>query len=133
MSALSAYLENKIADHLLGAVAFTAPTTVYLALYTSAPSETGGGTEVSGGSYARVAITNNAVNWPNAVAGVKSNGVAIVFPTATAGWGAVTHWALFDAATGGNLLFFGALGASTTINNTDILTVPVGDLDLTFE
>ena len=133
MSALSAYLENKIADHLLGAVTFTAPTTAYLALFTSAPSESGGGTEVSGGSYARVAITNNATNWPAAVAGVKSNGVAIVFPTATAGWGDVTHWGLFDAATGGNLLFFGALGASTTINNTDILTVPVGDLDLTFE
>ena len=133
MSALSAYLENKIADHTLGAVTYTPPATLYLALFTAAPSETAGGTEVSGGSYVRLAISNNATNFPNAVSGVKSNGVALTFIEATGNWGTITHWGLFDASTGGNLLFFGALGASTVINTADQLSVPIGDLDITFE
>jgi len=133
MSALSAYLENKIADHILGRVVFTAPVTVYLALYTTAPSESGGGTEVSGGSYARLSVTNSALNFPDAIAGVKSNGTQLTFIEATAGWGTITYWGMYDAASGGNLLFFGALGTPTAIASGDQLVIPIGDLDITFE
>jgi hypothetical protein len=133
MSALSAYLEGKVANYILGRVAYTAPTTVYLALYTSAPSESGGGTEVSGTGYARASVTNTVPNFPDAVAGVKSNGVAITFAVAGAAWGTVTHWGMFDELSGGNLLFFGALGSSTAIHHDDQLIIPIGDLDITFE
>lgn len=107
---LSDYLEGKLMDHILGNTAFTAPATVHMALFTVSPSDTGGGTEVSGGSYARVAITNNTTNWPNFSAGLKSSGTAINFPTPTADWGTVVAWGLFDAASAGNLLFWGPLG-----------------------
>ena len=133
MSALSAYLENKIADHILGNTVFTTPGTVYLALFTAAPTESGGGTEVTGGSYARLAITNNSTNWPAASGGLKSNGVALTLVTATATWGTVTHWALFDAASGGNMLFFGAVSPSKLIESGDSFSVAIGELDLTFE
>jgi hypothetical protein len=103
------YLENKLLDLVLGATAFAAPGTVYLALFTAMPSDSGGGTEVSGGSYARVAITNNATNWPAAAGGSKSNGTDIVFPAATADWGTLLGWGLFDAASAGNLLYWGRL------------------------
>jgi hypothetical protein len=133
MSALSAFLENRIADHLLGNVPYTAPGAVHLALFTVAPTESGGGTEVSGGSYGRVAINNNATNWPAATGGLKSNGTAITFPTATGTWGTVTHWALFDAASGGNMLFFGTVSPSKLIESGDQFSVAIGELDLTFE
>lgn len=133
MSALSAYLENKIADHILGNTVFTTPGTVYLALFTAAPNESGGGTEVTGGSYARLAITNNSTNWPAASGGLKSNGIALTLAAATASWGTVTHWALFDAASGGNMLFFGAVSPSKLIESGDSFSVAIGELDLTFE
>lgn len=122
MSGFSNYLELKLLDQILGGTAYTAPGTVYVALYTASPSGSGGGTEVSGGSYARVAVTNNTTNWPSATGGSpgsKSNGTAITFPAPTANWGVVTSFALLDAASAGNLLAWGALTVSKTINNGD--------------
>ena len=116
MSAFSDFLENKVLDHLLGATAYTAPGTVHFALYTAAPSDSGGGTEVSGGGYARVAVTNNATNWPAASAGTKRNANTITFPEATANWGTIVAIAILDAATGGNLLFW------TTITSRSVVT-----------
>lgn len=113
------YLENKLLDHVLGGGDYSRPATVYVALYTATPSDSGGGTEVSGGSYARVAVTNNSTNWPAASGGSKSNGTAITFPTPSANWGTVTSFGILDAATSGNLLYWGALSASKTINNGD--------------
>jgi|GWRWMinimDraft_5_1066013.scaffolds.fasta_scaffold09018_1 hypothetical protein len=135
MSALSAYLEGKVANYILGRVAYTAPTTVYLALYTAAPSEAGGGTEVSGTGYVRASVANTVSNFPDAVLGVKSNGIAITFPVVSdpSGWGNVTHWGMFDELSGGNLLFYGALAPVTLINHNDQLIIPSGDLDITFE
>lgn len=134
MAGWSDFLENEILDHVFGAAAYTAPATVYVALFTSAPSDSGGGTEVSGGSYARVAVTNNATNFPAASGGAKSNGTVITFPAPTANWGTVTHFAIFDAASAGNMLGWAALSASRVINSGDgAPKFAVGDLDLTLD
>jgi hypothetical protein len=133
MSALSSYLENKINDHVLGGSDYTRPATVYFALYTSAPTETGGGSECSGGSYARVSVTNNSTNFPASSSGVKANGTAITFPTATANWGTVAAFGVFDASTGGNLLYFGTLSATRTVTSGDTARFAAGDFTITFE
>jgi hypothetical protein len=119
MGSKSDYLENKVLDHVLGGGDYSRPATVYVALFTATPSDSGGGTEVSGGSYARASVTNNATNWPAASDGSKSNGTAIVFPAPTANWGTITSFGIFDAASSGNLLYWGALSASKTVNNGD--------------
>ena len=140
MPALSDYLENKIIDHILRATAFTAPATTHVGLLTAAPNDTGGGTEVSGGSYARVGVTSGTAAWNNTQGnttgastgtdGTTENAAAINFPTPTAGWGTVTHFGVYDAASGGNLLFYGALTTSKTINNGDTVSFAAGALSL---
>jgi hypothetical protein len=127
----SDYLELELLDHVLGNAAYSAPSTVYVALYTVAPTDAGGGTEVTGGSYARKAVTNNATNWPAAAAGAKSNGTAITFVTATASWGTVVAFAILDAATNGNFLYWGDLTTPKTIGSGDTASFAVGDLDVT--
>lgn len=130
MAALSDYLENKIIDWLLRGQAFTAPATVYVGLYTATPSDSGGGTEVSGGSYARVSVSSSLSNWAGTqsagsttastgTGGTTSNNAAVTFPAPTANWGTVTHVGIFDAASAGNLLAWGALTTSKTVNNGD--------------
>ena len=133
MSAFSSDLEDKVMNHVLGGSDYTRLATVYLALFTAAPNETGGGTEVSGGSYARLAITNNATNFPAASGGQKTNGIALTFPAASASWGAVSHWAIMSASSGGLLLFFGAFSAAKTIGDTDQLTIPISQLTITLD
>lgn len=117
--AMSDYTENKLLDHLLSATVFTSPTNTHIALYTATPGDAGGGTEVTGGSYARVNKVNNATNWPAASAGSKSNGTDIDFGTATANWGTITSVAILDAGAGGNFLLYGPLTATKTVNNGD--------------
>ena len=119
MSAFSDYLENKVLDHIFGGGDYTRPGTLYFALYTAAPTDSGGGTEVSGGSYARKAVTNNGTNFPSASGGQQTNGAEIAFPTATASWGEVVAWGILDASTGGNLLAHGALTTARDIQNGD--------------
>jgi hypothetical protein len=140
MAALSDFLENKLIDWLLrgqaigitgaSAGAGSGPTTVYVGLLTAAPSDSGGGTEVSGGSYARVAVTSSLANWAGTQSagsttassgsgGTTSNNNAITFPAPTANWGVVTHMGIYDASSGGNLLVYAALTASKTVNNGD--------------
>lgn len=109
MAGKSDYLENKILDHVLKNTAYTSPTTVYMALFTAAPSDAGGGTEVSGNNYARTAITFNT-----AASGATASAADITFPTPSGTWGACTHFGIFDAATNGNLLYWGALGQTET-------------------
>lgn len=138
MAALSDYLENKILDHVLRATAYTAPATVYVGLLTAAPSDTGGGTEVSGGSYARASVTSGTSTWNNTQGnttgassgtdGTIENAATISFPTPTAGWGTVTHFAVYDAASAGNLLFYAALGTSKTVNSGDAVSFSAGAL-----
>jgi hypothetical protein len=127
----SDYLELKILDYVLSAAAFTSPATVYIALFTVTPSDSGGGTECTGGSYARAAVTNNATNWPAAVAGSKSNGTAITFITATAGWGTVVAFGIFDNSAGGNLIYWGPVSPSHAVLNTETAQFPAGTLIIT--
>ena len=128
MAEFTDFMENKIIDHMLRAQAYTPPATVYVALFTSAPSDAGGGTEVSGGAYARQAVTLDA-----AAGGASSNSADITFPQATADWGTVTHLALMDALTGGNMLMHSPLDASKTVNNGDTFKFEAGDLDVTVD
>jgi hypothetical protein len=130
MAGKADYLENKVLDHIFNATAYTAPTTLYFALFTAAPSDSGGGTEVSGGSYARKAVTPNTTNFPSASGGSVSNGAAITFATATASWGVVTHFGIFDASTAGNLLYWGALSASKTVDSGDTVSFAAGALSV---
>lgn len=111
------YLSLKQLDGALGGADFVRPATVYVALYTTAPTGSGGGVECSGGAYARVPVTNNATNFPAASGSTptKANGTAITFPTATASWGTATHFGIFDAASAGNGLHFGALSTARLI------------------
>lgn len=107
---------------------YTPPATIYLALFTAAPSDAGGGTEVTGGSYARQAVTLSAAS-----GGASANSADITFPAATADWGTVTHVALMDALSGGNMLMHTPLDASKTVNNGDTFKINAGDLDVTVE
>lgn len=134
MGSFSDFLELELLDHVFGNAAYTAPATLHVALFTVTPSDSGGGTEVSGGSYARVAVTNNATNFPAASAGAKANGTAITFPAPTANWGTVVAFGIFDAASAGNLIAWGALTVNKTINNGDAApSFAVGDLDITLD
>jgi hypothetical protein len=130
MAGKSDYLENKFIDWLLRGQTFTAPTNVYIGLYTAAPTDAGGGTEVTGGSYARVTVASSLANWAgtqsagsttasSGTGGQTSNNGAITFPSPTGNWGTVTHFGIFDASTSGNLLYWAALTASKTVNNGD--------------
>lgn len=127
----SNYLEDRLLDHQLGGPDYVRPATVHVALYTTAPTDAGGGVEVSGGNYSRVAVTNNSTNFPAASGGTKSNGTVVSFPIPSAGWGLVTHFGLFDAASGGNLLRWGALTIPKTIDPGDLVNFPPGELDCT--
>lgn len=127
----SDYLEAKVLNYVFGAQAFSAPATIYAALFTAAPTDAGGGTEVTGGSYARVAITNNSTNFPNATGTnptTKQNGTQITFPTATANWGTVVAAGLYDANAAGNLLAWSPLTSTaytfTAVGSTDVFTAP---------
>lgn len=136
------YLENLVIDHLFRARTWAKPTAQYLALFTVAPSDTGGGTEVTGGSYARVNLAPSDTNWyatqggtsgnSSGTTGLTANAVAIVFAAPTANWGTVTHFAIMDASSGGNMLIWDALTAPRTILNGDSApSFAVGALQIT--
>jgi len=126
MSAISNYLENKLIDATLRGITYTSPATIYLALFTTNPNEDATGTEVTGGSYTRKAIT-----FGPATDGSASNSADVLFSIATANWGTVTHIGIFDALTAGNMLYYGALSMSKTIQTNDQLKVNTGDITVT--
>jgi hypothetical protein len=126
MSEMSNYLENALINVTLRATTYTAPSVVYLALYTTDPTDADTGTEVSGGSYARQSITF----------GAPSNGVSvttadITFPTASASWGTVGWIGIRDALTGGNLLYHSPLDTAKSIASGDIFKITAGNLSVT--
>jgi len=127
----STYEANRILDLRFGGSAYTIPPTLYIALFTAAPTIAGGGTEVSGGAYARVAVTNNSANWPASSGGAKSNAIAITFAQATAAWGTIVAAAIFDALTAGNMLAFHNLDAPKTVNIGDTVSFPIGSVRAT--
>ena len=126
MSEMSNYLENALINVTLRATAYTAPTTVYLALYTTDPTDADTGTECSGTSYARQAVTFGAPS-----NGVSTNSAAIEFPQAGGAWGTITHIGIRDALTTGNLLYHTPLDTSKTIATGDVFRVAIGSLSVT--
>jgi len=125
--AFSDFLEDKLLKHAFTNTAYTPATTLYVGLFTAAPSDTGGGTEIStsGTGYARQTATFAVSGTSPTEANISS---AIDFPTALADWGTVTHLAVFDASTSGNMLAFSAATTSKTVATGDILRIPSGSL-----
>tara|TARA_Y100000389_G_C17320926_1_gene442989 strand:+ start:269 stop:649 length:381 start_codon:yes stop_codon:yes gene_type:complete len=123
----SNYLETELLDHVFTNSAYTAPSTLYLALFTGAPGEAGGGTEVSGSAYARQTAAFTVSG------NTATNSGSIEFPTATGSYGTVSHVGVFDASSSGNLLCYAALSASKAIESGDVFRVPAGDLDITLD
>lgn len=123
MTAKTDFLEDALLNHVLRHVPFTSPTTIYLALYTVAPSDAGGGTEVTGGSYARQSVTFSAPS-----GGSVANSGTITFPQATGSWGTIVAVALLDASTAGNMLYYGALAVSKTVGTGDQVSFAPGTL-----
>lgn len=130
MANLTDTFENQLIDFIFRAQTLTLPANLFVGLFTAAPSDAGGGTEVAGGAYARVSVARSLANFAGTQAaasttastgngGVTSNNNAITFPAPTANWGSVTHFGIFDATTGGNLLIWGALTQAKTVNNGD--------------
>jgi hypothetical protein len=141
--AFSDYLENKLIDYVFRAQAFSAPATTYIALYTAACNDAGGGTEVTGGNYSRQAVTSSMANWAgtqgagttsasSGTGGVTSNNNAISWGTVT--WsGTVTHWAVLDASTAGNMLICAALTASQAVSSGNTVQFAAGALTITLQ
>jgi hypothetical protein len=123
---MSNFLEDALINATLRATTYTSVATVYVSLWTSDPTDAGSGTEVSGGSYARTAVTFGAPS-----NGVTTNSADVTFPTATASWGVVGWIGINDAATSGNLLYHSPLDTSKTIDSGDIFKISTGNLSVT--
>ena len=119
----STYLDNAMLASALLNTPFTPPVTVYVALYTAAPTIAGGGTEVTGGSYARQVVT-----FTSPTLGQVSNSVSVTFPIASAPWGTIVAFGILDAVSSGNLLYFANLSASRTVLTNDQVVFPSGQL-----
>lgn len=128
MAALSNYAEKLLLDWMMTTGSATRPTAWYVALYTAAPSDSGGGTEVSGNGYSRQSVTFDAATSPG---GTTSNSGAVTFTAAGGSWGTISHIGIFDASTSGNLLWHGAMTVSKTIADGDTLEFAIGNIDLT--
>jgi hypothetical protein len=126
MAEMSNFLENALINATLRNTTYTSPATVYVSLWTSDPTDAGSGTEVSGGSYARTAVTMGAPS-----NGVSLNSADVTFPTATASWGVVGWIGINDASTTGNLLYHSPLDTSKTIDSGDIFKISTGNLSVT--
>jgi hypothetical protein len=126
MAEISNYLENALINVTLRATSYTAPTTVYLALYTTDPTDADTGTECTGTSYARQSVTFAAPS-----NGVTTNSAAVEFPQAGGAWGTITHIGIRDALTTGNLLYHTPLDASKTIATGDVFRIASGSLSVT--
>lgn len=128
MAALSDHAEALLLNWLMTTGSATRPTSWYVALYTAAPSDSGGGTEVSGNGYSRQSVTFGAASSPG---GTTSNTNAVSFTAAGGNFGTVTHIGIFDNSSGGNLLWHGSMTASKTVNDGDTLEFSIGNIDLT--
>lgn len=119
--------ETTVLTWLLTDGSATRPTAWYVGLFTTDPGESGAGTEISGGSYARTAVTFTVTG------DTASNSAGVEFPAATANWGTITHIGIMDAETSGNMIVHAALTASKTIADGDVFRIPTGDLDVTLD
>lgn len=131
MGSFADYWENEILDHLFGKGNYTPPT-IYVGLSTADPTDDATGlAEPSGNAYARVATSG--ANWNAASSGTIDNANDITFPEASGSWGTLTHFALFDAASGGNMLAHGSLSVSKSISSGDTAKFAAGDLDVSLD
>lgn len=133
-SGLSDYFEDQVLGKLFGNQTLTVPGTYYIGLWTATLSDSSTGStagEPSGGSYARVAVTNNGSNWDAVSGGATSNTNLIAFPMATASWGTVTYVGICDASTAGNMIAYAQLNSSVTVSQYDTVLFQPGDLDIT--
>ena len=129
MSSFTDHTESLVLNWLFTTNTATRPTAWYVGLFTAAPGETGGGTEVSGNAYARKATGTITVS---GTATTATNSAAIEFDPASGGnWGTITHAAIFDASTGGNMLAYAELTTARTINDGDVFRVPASSLTIT--
>jgi len=126
MAEMSNFLENALINATLRNTTYTSVATVYVSLWTSDPTDAGSGTEVTGGSYARTAVTFGAPS-----NGATTNSADVTFPTATASWGTVGWIGINDASTSGNLLYHTALDTAKTIDSGDIFKISTGNLSVT--
>ena len=133
MTAMSDVLENAVLDLILRntplSTAGISTGTVFAALFVTPTTDTGGGVEVVGGGYTRVSVANFTVP----ASGSASNSTTATFPTALANWGTVTHFALFDAVSGGNMLFHGPLTTPKVVNAGDSFVFPVGNITISID
>jgi len=127
MADMTTYLKNELVDHVLRNAAYASPNALYVALFTTATGDDGSGTELSAGGYARQALTVDAPS-----DGATANTSAVTFGPATEDWGTVTHCAIYDAETNGNMLMHDALSTSRPIGDGDELEFAAGDLDVVF-
>ena len=131
MGSFGDYWENEILDHVFGKGSYTPPT-IYVALSTAEPGDDGSAlSEPCGNGYARQ--STSASDWNAAAGGVIDNANEITFAEATGYWGTITHFALMDAASGGNLLAHGALSTSKSIGSGDTVSIAAGDLDVSLD
>lgn len=133
MGSFGDYLENKLLDHVFGATTYTPPAIVYMGLFTSTPSDSGGGTEVTGNNYVRLAITNNTTNFSSASSGSKTNATDFTFGMATGSWGTITSVAFFDAVSSGNLIGWGAVSANKTVSSGDTVNFAASQITITLD
>jgi hypothetical protein len=126
MAEMSNYLEDSLINGTIRGTTYTAPTTVYVGLYTSDPTDANTGTEVSGGSYARQSATFAAPS-----NGASASNADITFPQATANWGTVGWIGILDSLTSGNLLYHTPLDSSKVIESGDIFKIASGNLTVT--
>lgn len=126
MSAFSNYLENALLNATLRNTTYTSPSAVYVGLFTSDPTDAGTGVEVTGGSYVRKTATFAAPS-----SGTCATNADVQFDQATADWGLVTHFGIFDASSGGNLLYHGQLTSSKNIETGDVFKINSGNLTVT--
>lgn len=129
----SDFIEKELLDHVFGNAAYSAPATLYIALSTADPTDSGGSIAEPADTYARQAVTNNATEWPAATGTtptLKDHANAVIFPTATASWGTITHYAIFDAVSGGNMLAHATLDSSVVIGNGDTFVFAAGNIKI---
>jgi len=134
VGSLALYAENKILEHLVGKASWTMPATPFLALFIVAPTDEDGtgGTEASAGNYGRLACPGT--NWGAAASGAISNSSAITFPEcASANWGTINGWALYDASSAGNMVLWGEITTPKTISVGDTAKFSIGELDVTID
>ena len=129
MSSFTDYTENLALTYLFNTGAVTRPTAWFVGLFTAAPSDTGGGTEVSGNGYARV-VTGTISG--SGTATTFTNAAAIEFAAASGGnWGTIGWAGIYTASTGGTLLAWAPLTTSKAINDGDIFRIPASSLSIT--